>query len=288
MTRRDSSGADAGYEASRRYVSVDAGERGAELTEWLGERPEHERALERVELAVVLGRRLAADPTSALHAEAEAARIAPRRRTTTRSLVWGGALAAAVVLVAVLVVPDSVPPAGTPELAPLSAAQRAAVDAPTNAAAVLPTGVVVDAGTVAVLPFAAGDAALAEGLQRDVVEALRTVPGLYVIADAAVSGYASTDLSPSEIGAQLGARGIVDAGIELIDGRVRVNARLRDAATGVTLWWTDVERPVDELRAIRYEIAENVAATMFDPELRERAARPGRSSGPAYSKPLQQ
>lgn len=292
MTRKDATDDDSAADvAARWFVRVDAGERGveAELTSWL-EQPENERALTRVELAAALGERLAADPQSALYAEAaEAARVAPPRRTTTRVLAWGGALAAAL-LVAVLVVPDSVPPADVPAPRPLLAAARVAVDPPSSAVAILPTGVVVDAGAVAVLPFAAsGDATLAEDLQRDVVAALRTVPGLYVIADAAVSSYASTDLSPSEIGTQLGARGIVDAGIELVDGRVRVSAWLRDAATGAFLWRTDVDRPVDELSAIRYEIAENVAATMLDSDLREQAARAAAAGGPvSVSKPLLQ
>jgi TolB-like protein len=260
----------AGEQAARWFVRVDAGESGAdrELTSWL-ERPENERALERVELAVALGQRLSTEPGSALHVQAaEAARRVPRGGEPARALAWGGALAAAAVA-AVLLVRGPSPAVHVPAPVALRAAQRAAVDPPTSAVAVLPTGAVVDASTVAVLPFAAArEAALAEGLRRDVVEALLTVPGLYVIGDAAVTSYAATDLSPSEIGAQLGARGIVDAGIELVDGRVRVNARLQDAATGATLWRADLDRPVDELRAVRIEIAEHVAGAMLDPSLR--------------------
>ena len=290
--RKDSTGNEAGAgEAAHRFVSVDAGEQGADvaLASWLAERPEHERALERVDLAAALAKQLAADPGSALYAEAAAAaRLAPRRRIVVRALAWGGALAASL-LVAVVVVRDG-GPAIPPEPVALDAAGVVTFDGPTNAAAVLPTGAVVDIGAVAVLPFAtSGDATLAAGLERDVVETLRDVPGLYVIADAAVSSYASTDLSPSEIGSRVGARGIVDAGVELVQGRVRVSARLRDAATGATLWRTDVNRPVDELSAIRHEIAENVAAKMFDSDLREQAARTGRSSAPvSVSKPIPQ
>jgi TolB-like protein len=92
-----------------------------------------------------------------------------------------------------------------------------------------------------------------------------------------------------EIGSQLGARGLVDAAVELVGGRVRVSARLREAATGTTLWQTDVDRPVDELNAIRYEIAESVAATMLDSGLRAQLAREARSSAPvSYGKPFQQ
>ena len=279
-------------EAARRFVRVDAGDPAAEaeLASWLAERPGHERALERIELAVALGKRLAADPGSPLYVEAAAAvRVEPRPWRGARALAWGGALAAAVLL-AVFVLPDSAPRSAGPELRPLRAAELAAVDAPSNAVAVLPTGVVVDASAVAVLPFAtSGAATLAAGLERDVVASLRTVPGLYVIADAAVQPYAATLLDAAAIGGQLGARGIVDGAVELVDGRVRVSARLREAATGATLWQTDVDRPLDELGAVRYEIAESVAATMLDSGLREQAARASPFSAPvSVSKPLPQ
>jgi TolB-like protein len=293
MTRKDSTGNDAGSgEAAGRFVSVDAGDQGADvaLASWLAERAEHERALERVELAVALAKRLAAEPGSALYSEAAAAaRIGPRRRMLGRALAGGGALAAAVLL-AVLMLPDYAPPAEAPELAPLRAAELATVEAPSDAATMLPTGVVVDAGAVAVLPFAGfGNATLAAGLERDVVESLRTVPGLYVISDAAVQPYAATQLDSAEIGGQLGARGIVDGTVDVVEGRVRVSARLREAATGATLWETDVYRSVDEIGAVRLDIAEGVAATMLDSGLRERAARAVQSGAPvSVSKPLPQ
>jgi TolB-like protein len=276
MSRTDSlHAAGTGAEAARLFVRADAGEPGAavDLASWLDERPEHERALERIDLAMALGKHLAGNPVSAVHFEAlRAANAAPRRRALRHGLAWAGALAAAS-LVVVSLVPGTAPPPAASAPATLRAAELIAVDAPGNSAAVLPTGVVVDASAVAVLPFAAaGDATLARGLQRDVVAALRGVPGLYVIAGDAVQPYAATELSAADIGGQLGARGIVDASVELTDGRVNVSAQLRDAATGATLWRTEVARPVDELDAIRYEIAESVAATMFDADLREQSA----------------
>ena len=291
MTRKDSTGADSTADgAARLFVRVDAGETGAtgELARWLDERPENERALERVELAMALGKRLAAEPRSALHAEAaQAARGTPRGRRWRRGVAWGGALAASV-LVAVVVARTFGPEAVSPEGVTIEAARVVAFDAPANAVAVLPGGAVVDAGAVAVLPFAAtGDATLARGLERDVVASLRTVPGLYVIADAAVRPYAATELGAAEIGGQLGARGIVEAAVELVDGRVRVSAQLRDAATGDMLWHTELDRAVDELRAVRYEMADGIAATMLDSSLRDAVVRSDRSSAPVYSsKPL--
>jgi TolB-like protein len=280
-------GEDAG-EAAARFVRVDSGsEPAATLHTWLAADSTNERALERVELAVELGRRLAADPASALHAEAvRAAQRAPRRVLLAGSLVWGGALAAAL-LVAVFVVRDRVPERSEPE--PLAAARLVAFDAPSNAVTVLPSGAVIDASAVAVLPFVGpGDAALAAGLERDVATALRTVPGLYVIADGAVRPYAGTELAAAEIGGLLGARGLVDASIELVDGRVRVSARLRESATGATLWQTQVDRPVDELAAVRTEIAENVATTMFDSTARAQVVRAAGDTAPSSAKPFLQ
>jgi TolB-like protein len=287
MKRKEADDAGAAGEASRWFVRVDSGDDGAEaLLRWLEEQPANERAMQRVKLAVALGKQLAANPRSTLHAEAaRAARLRPRMRP----LAWSGALAASL-LVGVSVVRDVGVPAAMPQAVTMEAARVVAFDAPTSSIAVLPNGVVVDASAVAVLPFAtASDITLAVGLERDVVAALRTVPGLYVIADAAVSSYAATDLSPAEIGALLSVRAIVDAGVELLAGRVQASVRLRDAATGATLWHTDFDRPIDELRAVRYEIADGVAATMFDSSLREQAARADRFSGPVFaSKPFRQ
>jgi TolB-like protein len=293
MTRKDAmDDGSALAEAARWFVRVDVGESGddAELSAWLLERPENERALQRVELAAVLGKRLAAEQGSALHAAAvEAARLLPRKRRVAPSLVWVGALAASL-LVAIFIVRDAEPPAASAEAVTIEAARVVTFDAPRSSSAVLPSGAVVDASAVAVLPFAgSGDAALAEGLERDVVAALLTVPGLYVIAGDAVQPYAATDLAAAEIGSQLGARGIVDAAVELVDGRVLVSVRLRDSATGATLWRADVDKPVDELRAIRYEIVESVAATMLDSRLRERFVYADRSSATvSASKPISQ
>jgi len=276
MKPSDTKDTDAGADAAAAwFVRVDSGSEpatDAALADWLAERPANERAMERVELAVELGRRLAADPAHALHAEAaRAARHPSRRAPLVRTLGWSGALAAGL-LVAIWMARSASPPAAAPEPVAMRAALLVAIDAPSNPVVVLPNGVVVDASAVAVLPFAgAGDSTLARGLEREVVAALRSVPGLYVVADGAVQAYAYSDLAPAEIGAQLGARGIVDAAVVLIDGRVRVSARLREAATGAILWQSDVERSIDDLRAVRDELAEQVAAAMLDSSLRAAA-----------------
>ena len=148
MTRKDFTEADgAAGEASRWFVRVDSGEPGAatELATWLAERPEHERGMERVELAAALARRLAAEPSSALFAEAaQAARLEPHWRHWRRALAWGSAMAAGL-LIAVFVLRDGARPATSLNAITLEAARVVGFDAPSNPVAVLPSGVVIDA-----------------------------------------------------------------------------------------------------------------------------------------------
>src|SRR5688572_5851907 len=136
---------DGGEMAARRFVRADSGRDDragdAALATWLAEHPRNELGMERVELAVALGRRLAADPLSPLHAEAlRAVRPAIRRQMWVRALALSGALAAGFV-VAVFVVRDRVPAESAPPT--MEAARRVAVDAPSTAVAVLPSGAVL-------------------------------------------------------------------------------------------------------------------------------------------------
>jgi TolB-like protein len=134
--------------------------------------------------------------------------------------------------------------------------------------------VIVDAHSVAVLPFVAagaatgdepvlpGSRALAAGLQRELIAELDAVPGLYVVNAASVQPYAGSDLAPAEIGAQLGARGVLRGTASLVGGRVYLGAQLVDAATGQVLWAASYEQPIDELRAIQQDVLLQVVAAL--------------------------
>jgi len=228
---------------------------------WLDASPARERELERVELAIELARQLAADPDIA----AAVSRPARRRWTPL-----GLAAAAAVIIAigtAILIAPWATRFVRQPEVQPeLRAAAIAGLPAPANAVVVLPTGVVVDGSSVALLPFASGAGAdeLAMGLEADVATALRGVPGLYVVAGAATAPYADAmNLSAAEVGSQLGARGLVDARVLRSGARVHINAELRDARNGAVLWQSDLDEPVDRLAHVRDAIADGIALTLL-------------------------
>ena len=89
MKPSDAKDTDAGADAAAAwFVRVDSGSEpaaDAALADWLAERPANERAMERVELAVELGRRLAADPAHALARRSSASRAPPVAPSAARA-----------------------------------------------------------------------------------------------------------------------------------------------------------------------------------------------------------
>ncbi len=151
---------------------------------------------------------------------------------------------------------------------PLRAAEVAGFGAPVEPVVMLPTGVLVDGRSVAVLPFVAGGGSdtLAAGLESDVVAALRSVPGLYVIAGASTAPYpAASELSTLQIGSELGAAGVVDATVTRAGARVGIVAHLRDARTGTTLWQSTLDEPIERLARARDTLANGIALALLDP-----------------------
>ena len=117
---------------------------------------------------------------------------------------------------------------------------------PVNGAVLLPPNeFVVDARTLSVLPLvpavegAAADArtrAFAAALERELIAALRSVPGLHLLDAAPVPANAAAELAPSEIGRLLGARGIVQGTLRETPSGPEIELVLLDASTDTLLW----------------------------------------------------
>lgn len=153
----------------------------------------------------------------------------------------------------------------------LGTAYPVAVLPQTNAAG-LPAGIVVDARSVAVLPFvgvrAAGGAGgdrpdIAASLYSEVVRQLAAIPGIYVVDAPAVLPYAGAGLTPEEVAAHLGVRGIVEGRVAAGQGRVQVTLTWTDAASDTSLE-DDFEGPVAELASMRTDIVANIAAALAE------------------------
>lgn len=275
----------------------------ARLSVWLDRDAEHEQELERCDAAAGIARGLADDPElrwafdeAAALAKRDAA-AGPRALTvgTLRRFGWAAALTAAGLAAAAAfwLVRDARLPALTPAENPLvrqqaappfdpaASAERSASIAAAAAAfpiARLSSGGVVDAGSVAVLPFGApsdeprATRLLAVSLSRDIGSALAALPGIYVVGVQRAAAYLDTELDASELGEQLGVRGIVVGELAEHDGQIRIAADLLDAATDMRIWHAEYERPAEELISLAAEMSDEITAALIDPEFRARAA----------------
>lgn len=276
-----------GDTAAHWYVeAVDKPARGGgaddRLAAWLERDDDNADALARCEAAVQITRHLATDDEvgRAFREAAQLARARTRRQPGAAgrwlrnpAFAWtvAGACAALAAFAFATRSPLNVTGA---EAVPAGSAQAdlSLALASTQPVVALPGDVIVDAHSVAILPFAtrlapAGDdpAAsdrLAERLHEEVVSALAANPGIYAATRDSVLPYAALELTVPELAIQLGVRAVGDGAIVRQDGRVRVSLRLTDAITGAFLVKATYERPVGELDVLRDEMATSIAAAL--------------------------
>jgi TolB-like protein/DNA-binding winged helix-turn-helix (wHTH) protein/tetratricopeptide (TPR) repeat protein len=123
-----------------------------------------------------------------------------------------------------------------------------------------------DEPSIAVLPFTTigddpQDRWFAEGLALEMFGALAQVDGLKVAAwrDAASLGQRE---DTSALGRALGVATVLDATVRRDGDRVRIQARLTDAASGYTLWSHAFDRDVGAVFQTQGEIATEVARAL--------------------------
>jgi eukaryotic-like serine/threonine-protein kinase len=121
---------------------------------------------------------------------------------------------------------------------------------------------------IAVLPFrnlsAEGpNAYFASGLQEEILAHLYRVPSIKVIGRTSVMHYAGPNAPPlRQIARQLGVGSVVDASVQVVGNRVRVNVRLLDAQTEAPLWLERYDRTLEDAFALQSDIARQIAATV--------------------------
>lgn len=267
----------------------------AEFSEWLARHPDHEAAFARCEAAVLLTDKLRGDPRVRWAFE-DAARIAIRGPVTQRAhgvsswlrqptLAWSVAgIAVAVATMAVVYRPQPAMPQQAMTMPPHTIVIPAQNLVPVNlalesslfqSAVELPGQVVVDARSVAVLPFVtvsdgagsrSDDASrLTDSLHEEVVAQLASVPGFYVIQEQSVLPYSELALMPSEVAIQLGVRGIVRGFVQVADDNIRVNVQLTDAVNDELLLEDAYDRAAGDLSTIRADIVSDIVLALGDP-----------------------
>ncbi len=123
------------------------------------------------------------------------------------------------------------------------------------------------ATSVAVIPFDvlgedAAQAYFAEGITLDLITELSRIPGLLVIAPGTMFGYRRTAMTDREIASELNVRYLIRGGVQRIGGRIRINARLLEAARGRTLWADRFAGETDSLFRIQDQVVAGIARAL--------------------------
>jgi serine/threonine-protein kinase len=135
--------------------------------------------------------------------------------------------------------------------------------------------------SVAVLPFVnlGGDAEnedFADGITEDVIAHLSKIRALKVISRSSVMPFKPRQQSFREIGATLGASLLLDGSVRRGGDRVRIVAKLVDAASHRHLWAETYDRQLTDIFAIQTDVALQIAAALeaeLTPDERARVSR---------------
>ncbi|HKP36436.1 MAG TPA: hypothetical protein VJT71_06230, partial [Pyrinomonadaceae bacterium] len=123
---------------------------------------------------------------------------------------------------------------------------------------------------VAVLPFKSSGGAeiesFADALSEDITTGLSRFPYLSVVARAAAARLKGRAGDERTLGAELGARYVVEGSVRKQPPAIRVSARLIDTETGAQLWAETYDRDskVSSIFAVQDDVASRVVATVAD------------------------
>jgi len=124
-----------------------------------------------------------------------------------------------------------------------------------------------DKPSVAVLPFinVSGDKAqdhLAEGLTDDLITELSKVSGVFVIARHSVFATRSAAATIEDIAARLGVQYVLEGTLQREGLRLRINVKLIEAMTGLSLWGERYDRQYSDLFAVQDEVISKIISAL--------------------------
>jgi TolB-like protein/Tfp pilus assembly protein PilF len=121
--------------------------------------------------------------------------------------------------------------------------------------------------SIAVLPFEniTGDPDndyFSAGIHEDVMTQLYKLGGLTVISRTSVMQYRGTTKPIRTVGEELGVGAVLEASVRRVGSRVRIDARLIDAATDRPIWAETYDRELRDVLVIQAEIAQQIAEAL--------------------------
>jgi adenylate cyclase len=121
--------------------------------------------------------------------------------------------------------------------------------------------------SIAVLPFInmSGDRNqeyFSDGITDDLITALSTLPGLFVIARTSSFTYKGKAAKVQDISRELGVAYVLEGSVHRAGDQVRITAQLVDATTGTDLWAQHYDRPIRDIFSLQDEIVQRIATTL--------------------------
>ena len=147
-----------------------------------------------------------------------------------------------------------------------------------------------DRPSIAVLPFdnLSNDAAqdyFSNGITADITTALSNHSGLFVIAHPSAASFKGQDMDVNRAAGALGVRYVLQGSVRRTQSKLRVNAQLIDARTGVHLWAERYDREMQDVLDVQDEIAVRIVGALevkLTEEEKQRTARRYTNSADAY------
>jgi TolB-like protein/Flp pilus assembly protein TadD len=102
----------------------------------------------------------------------------------------------------------------------------------------------------------------ADGVTEDLITELARIRWLFVIARNSAFAYKNRPVDVKQISHELGVRYVLEGSVRRSEQRIRINAQLVDATTGVQQWGERYDRDAGEIFAVQDEIASSVAAAV--------------------------
>lgn len=103
---------------------------------------------------------------------------------------------------------------------------------------------------------------LADGMTDDLITDLAQVSGLLVIARNSTFAYKNSSYDVVEISQELGARYIVSGSLRRAGERMRINAQLVDASSGVNVWAARYDGDSSDILALQDEVRSKIVAAL--------------------------
>jgi TolB-like protein len=137
-----------------------------------------------------------------------------------------------------------------------------------------------DQPSLVVLPFADMSASqneghFADGITEDLITELARIRWLFVIARNSAFVYKNRVVDVKQVSRELGVRYVLEGSVRRSGKRLRINAQLVDATTGVHQWAERFDRAAGDIFAIQDEITASVAAAVEPNVLASEGTRAG-------------